>query len=153
MNIAEDELDLLAELGLALPTTPAKGEPYYAGPDLDIIEVIDETREKGLGDLFPMEILEPYAACVRTLVRMELELFRQRVLAGASLPDLPLPDVTRDATELAERLICAMRNKLVIPELSNLASSNGSGKSGGTKKAAGKAPAKKSPAKKRSRSK
>ncbi len=57
---------------------------------------------------------------MRTLVRMELELFRQRVLSGASLPDLPLGEVTRDATDLAERLICAMRNKLVVPELESL---------------------------------
>lgn len=120
LRLDATELDLLAELGLAIPTTPARGEPYYAGPDLDIISVIHETRERGMGELFPMSILEPYVAAVRALVRMELELFRQRVLSGASLPDLPLPEVTRDATDLGERLICAMRNKLVIPELTKL---------------------------------
>lgn len=114
------ELDLLAELGLSIPVVPARGAAYYTGPDLDIIEVIHETRERGLGDLFPMDILEPYVNSVRALVRMELELFQRRVLSGAQLPDLPLAEVTRDATDLAERLICGMRNKLVLPELAKL---------------------------------
>lgn len=135
LKIDGGELDLLAELGLSRATVPARGEPYYAGPDLDIIEVIHETRERGMGDLFPMSILEPYVAAVRSLVRMELELFRRRVLSGATLPALPLPEVTRDATDLGERLICAMRNKLVIPELTKLTSSPAEPASNGRKRA------------------
>jgi len=134
MQITAAELDMLAELGLAAPIVPARGERFYSGPDLDLIEVIHETRDRGLGDLFPMSILEPYRASVRGLVRMELELFRQRVLSGAELPDLPLSEVTRDATDLAERLICAMRNKLVLPELESVTAPPAPRKRSGGKK-------------------
>ncbi len=120
MELSKDELDHLAKLGLAEPRTPASGEPYYSEADLDLLEVIHETRVKGMGDLFPMSIIEPYVACVRALVRVELELFRERVLDGAELPKKPLPDVAREATALGERLIVAMRSKLVFPELGQL---------------------------------
>jgi DNA-binding transcriptional MerR regulator len=121
LDITEDELGLLEELGLAKARPGDDGE-YYDDADLDIIEIINETREKNMGDLFPMSILEPYVACIRTLVRMELSLFRQRVLQGAELPELPLPEVAKNATQLGERLVVAMRSKLVFPELQALAS-------------------------------
>ncbi|MBE7450199.1 MAG: hypothetical protein HS111_15270 [Kofleriaceae bacterium] len=54
---------------------------------------------------------------MRTLVRVEIELFRRRVLAGSTLPPRPLDEIARDATRLGERLVVAMRSKLVIPEL------------------------------------
>ncbi|RMH37287.1 MAG: MerR family transcriptional regulator [Deltaproteobacteria bacterium] len=117
MNLTAEDLDRLAALGLAEPVEPAHGEPVYADADLDLLEVIHEARAQGLGDLFPLDILEPYADCVRTLVRMEIELFRQRVIDGAAPTGRPLPEVAREATRLAERLIVAMRSKLVFPEL------------------------------------
>ena len=117
MNVAEDELEQLGKLGLVEATRPARGEPFYDDADLEILQVIHETRAQGMGDLFPMSILEPYIACIRTLVRVEIELFRRQVLEGAQLPDRPLPEVARQATQLAERLIIAMRSKLIMPEL------------------------------------
>lgn len=125
LDISEEELDLLSELGLAHPREGSDGE-YYDDADLDIIEIINETREKGMGDLFPMSILEPYVACIRTLVRLELSLFQERVLGGAKLPALPLPEVAKNATQLGERLVVAMRTKLVFPELQGMASGDGS---------------------------
>jgi len=121
MKLTGEELDQLADLGLAEPTRPARGEPYYSDADLALLEVIHETRVRKLGDLFPMSILEPYVACIRTLVRVELELFRERVLEGNVPTDKPLPEVAREATQLAERMIIAMRSKLVFPELEALA--------------------------------
>src|SRR5688572_6247656 len=79
------------------------------------------SRPGVVGDLFPMAILGPYAAASQSLVRVGLELFRRRVLGGAALPALPLPDIARDATALGERLVVAMRAKLVVPELRALA--------------------------------
>ena len=113
LDISADELAGLAQAGLATPD--ASGG--YRDADLELLEVIDETRRRGLGDLFPMAILEPYAAAVRALVRTELELFRARVLAGSALPPRPLDQIARDATRLGERLVVAMRAKLVIAEL------------------------------------
>lgn len=120
LRISGQDLEYLASLGLLTPAAHADGEPVYSGADLDLLEVIDETRAKGLGDLFPMQILEPFVAAVRTLVRVELELFRHRVLAGAQLPNKPLDEIATEATQLSERLIVAMRAKLVIPELRDL---------------------------------
>ena len=120
LDITEEELGLLADLGLAHSRKGNDGD-YYDDADLDIIEIINETREKGMGDLFPMSILEPYVACIRTLVRLELSLFQERVLGGAKLPELPLPEVAKNATQLGERLVVAMRTKLVFPELQGMA--------------------------------
>jgi DNA-binding transcriptional MerR regulator len=121
MQVDGDDLALLAELELVRPLAFEGGEPIFSGADLEILEVIDETRARGLGDLFPMSILEPYAAAIRTLVRVELELFRRGVLAGAKLPPLPLDEIASQATQLGERLVVAMRAKLVVPELRTLA--------------------------------
>ncbi|MBE7454769.1 MAG: MerR family transcriptional regulator [Kofleriaceae bacterium] len=117
LDVSAAELDDLAAGGLVEPTATVGGEPLYSGADLEILEVIDEVRRTGMGDLFPMPILAPYAAAVRTLVRVEIELFRRRVLAGSTLPPRPLDEIARDATRLGERLVVAMRSKLVIPEL------------------------------------
>jgi DNA-binding transcriptional MerR regulator len=117
LEIGEADLALLEKLGLLSSRGP---DAVYGGVDLDLLEVIDETRRKGLADLFPMEILEPYAEQIRALVRFELDLFRRRVLAGARLPAMPLDDIAREATALGERMVVALRQRLVMDELSRL---------------------------------
>jgi hypothetical protein len=87
-----------------------------------LIRVIHETREQGLGDLFPMDILETYVEAVGQLVRSELGLFRQRVLEGAEMPAKPFDEVTRDATLLSERLVMALRSQLLLQEVGNMMS-------------------------------
>jgi DNA-binding transcriptional MerR regulator len=122
MAISADDLAALERLGLVQAAATRGGEPIFAGIDLDLLEVIDETRQKGLGDLFPMEILEPYVEALRTLVRFELDLFRSRVLAGARLPaGMALDEVAREATALGERLVVALRSQLVLAELTTVA--------------------------------
>ena len=115
LEISAADLALLEEVGVITP-----GAAAFAGSELDLLEVIDETRRKGLGDLFPMAIVGPYAERLRALVRFELELFRRRVLEGAKLPPgMPLDEVAREATALGERLVVAMRARLVLTELSS----------------------------------
>jgi DNA-binding transcriptional MerR regulator len=121
LAVTQDDLDTLGKAGLIEASAFKGGDPVYTGADLDLLEVIDETRRKGLGDVFPLAILEPYAAAVRTLIRVELELFRRQVLSGTPLPPHPLDEVAREATALGERLIVAMRSKLLIPELQAVA--------------------------------
>lgn len=117
LQITEADLALLEQLELVA----ARGKAaVYTGGDLELLEVIDETRREGLSDLFPMEILPPYANALRELVRFELDLFRRRVLGGARLPDLPLDEITRKVTALGERLVVAMRQRLVLEELARL---------------------------------
>jgi DNA-binding transcriptional MerR regulator len=111
LHMSAEDLARLEALGLV-------GAGPYTGPELDLIEVIDETRAKGLGDLFPMDIVAPYADAIRALVRFELDLFRRRALAGAKLPPgMTLEEMTREATALGERLVVAMRAMLVLEEL------------------------------------
>jgi DNA-binding transcriptional MerR regulator len=117
LSVSEADLEHLARLGLVQASAFTGGDPVFSGADLDLLEVIDETRRKGLGDVFPLAILEPYTAAIQTLIRVELELFRRRVLAGAALPALPVDEIAREATALGERLIVAMRAKLLVPEL------------------------------------
>jgi DNA-binding transcriptional MerR regulator len=117
LRIGEADLAILERFELAQPTPGPQGEAVYTGADLELLEVIHDTRKRGLGSLFPMEILEPYAAAIRALVRLELDLFRRQVLSGATLPPKPVDEIAREATQLGERLIVAMRAKLVIPEL------------------------------------
>jgi DNA-binding transcriptional MerR regulator len=123
LQVTAQELDDLAVAQLVEPQV-LDGEVTYGGADLEILEIIDEVRRTGMGDLFPMPILAPYAAAVRTLVRVEIELFRRQVLAGSAMPPRPLDEVAREATRLGERLVVAMRAKLVIPELRNAAGSD-----------------------------
>lgn len=115
LDLTAAELDGLAAAGLAEPA--GDGPARYEGADLEILAIIDEVRRTGLGPLFPMPILGPYAEAVRALVRVELELFRRSVLSGAGLPPRPLEEVAREATRLGERLVVALRQKLVISEL------------------------------------
>jgi DNA-binding transcriptional MerR regulator len=124
-QISDQELQALAASGLAVPDA----DGGYAEADRELIEIIDETRQRGLGDLFPMAILAPYADAVRALVRTELDLFRAQVLAGTALPPRPLDDIARDATRLGERLVVAMRTKLVIAELRTMSTPTGAASS------------------------
>ena len=121
LMMSAEDLEFMGSLNLVSATAFRGGDAVYTGADLDLLEIIDETRRKGLGDLFPMSILEPYAAAIRTLVRVEIELFRRQVLSGAKLPALGLDEIAREATALGERLVVAMRAKLMIPELQAVA--------------------------------
>lgn len=121
-QITDDDLNELKELGL-LENTPDEhsNEEIFAGRDLELLQVIHETRERGLGDLFPISILKPYQDALRNLVRTELDLFRKRVFDGTTLPDQPFEEITTAATELSERLIVAIRSRLILSELGALA--------------------------------
>ncbi len=117
LAISAEDLALLEQLGLVSAAAFRGGDPVYTGHDLDLLEVIDETRQRGLSDLFPMEILGPYTEAIRALARFEIDMFRRRVLAGARLPAMPLDEVARLSTALGERLVVAMRAKVVLEEL------------------------------------
>jgi DNA-binding transcriptional MerR regulator len=121
-EITDADLDELKKLGL-IDGTPGEEahEESFAGRDLELLQVIHETRQRGLGDLFPISILKPYQDALRNLVRTELDLFRKRVLDGTTLPDQPLDEITTAATELSEKLIVAMRSRLILSELGTLA--------------------------------
>lgn len=119
-QIDEKELDLLASLGLSVPEKNQDGELVYSGTGLELLEVINETRHNGMGDLFTLEIIEPYMQAIQKLVHFEIDLFRRRVLAGAKLPSMSLDEIARQATLLGGRMVSIIRDKLVVRELTAL---------------------------------
>ena len=120
MPIVAAELDWLASIKLV--TTDDSGpEPVYRGIDLELLELLADVRRAGLGDIFPLSIVEPYVAAVRALVRLEIDLFRRRVLdSGLPLPR-PIPALATEAVEIGQRLLVGLRAKILPPELEALA--------------------------------
>jgi len=127
--VGPEDLEQLEELQLSLPQVEGDGEPIYSGADLDLLEVIDETRRKGLSRFFPMEIVPKYVGFLRELVQNEMELFREQVLDGTFPDDTAVEQVAREATRLGGRLVLAIRARLVLAELQALLSANGNGES------------------------
>jgi DNA-binding transcriptional MerR regulator len=119
LRITPRDLVELAALGFG-PSRGRGERSVWQAADLEILQVIHETRELGLGDLFPLEILTPYTDALKKLVELELGLFRHQVLEGARLPERSLEQVARDATRLSERLIVAMRSRLLLGALRRL---------------------------------
>ena len=115
VELTERDLDELTARGLLRPVNGVFGDA-----DLDILQVIHETRAAGMGEVFPMEILEPYVGAVRELVRLEIDLFRHRLGAVGTRPPATMAAMATMATRLGERLIVALRRKLVVSELRKL---------------------------------
>jgi len=134
LQVSAADLEQLEELGLTL-ATEVGGEPCYSGAELDLLEVIDETRRKGLAGFFPMEILPRYVGFLQQLVQEELELFRERVLDGSLPDDASIEQVTREAIRLGGRMVLAMRARMILSELKALLSTgNGNGNGNGNGK-------------------
>lgn len=115
MPITAAELDWLAERAIVVAASGT-----YRGVDLALLGILADLRRAGLGEVFPLSLVEPYLAAVRGLVRLEIDLFRRRVMdAGVALPR-PLPDVAREMVSLGERLVVALRARLLPGELEAL---------------------------------
>ena len=117
MPIAASELDLLAAIRLV--TLDDSGA--YSGVDLELLQLLADIRRSGLGEIFPLSLVEPYVAAVRQLIRFEIDLFRRRVLEGGIKLPRSIPEVTTEAVEIGQRLLVGLRAKLLPPELEALA--------------------------------
>jgi hypothetical protein len=115
-DIEEADLEVLESLHLLSPGKAPDGTVVYGAVDLELLAVIDETRKRGLGRLFPMEILEPYVASVGELVRMELELFDRQVLDADAEGGQPVQQIAEQALGLGRKLVVALRNRLLLNE-------------------------------------
>ena len=91
----------------------------YSGPDLELVELVMEIRRLGYGDVFPIAIATTYLAAVKHLLSVEIELFRKHALHQA-LP-APLPEVARQSVRFGERMIIALRAKLLPAMLARIA--------------------------------
>ena len=120
-GISESDLGILDRLGLGSKQSKDDTEAVYKGAELEILQVIADTREKELGSLFPMDIFEPYTKALTNLVQTEIDLFRNRLLSGALQPtEKPIEEVVDQITRLSERLIVAIRSKLILTILDKM---------------------------------
>ena len=74
-------------------------------------------------DMLPLSIMNEYLAALRSLVAVELKLFRDGVIKRA--PAGKVQALTTNATELSERLVVLIRRKLLLPTLHALVASDG----------------------------
>ncbi|HEU0031572.1 MAG TPA: MerR family transcriptional regulator [Kofleriaceae bacterium] len=117
-GLSKAELDGLEKAGVL--ELRGEGETAgYSGVDLVLLDILADVRRLGLGDVFPVSIAEPYLAAVKKLVELEIDIFRHRVLASGTPENVA--DVARHAVALGERLISALRAKLLPGMLERLA--------------------------------
>lgn len=110
-GVTRAELDKLEKAGIL--ELRGEGETVgYSGPDLDLLDVLGEVRRAGLGHVFPPTIATDYLDQVRRLVEMEIDVFRKHALAAGELP-VPIAEVARHALRLGERVVVALRAKLL----------------------------------------
>ena len=117
-GVTRAELDSLEKAGVL--ELRGEGETAgYSGIDLTLLEILADVHRLGLASVFPISVAEPYMAAVKKLAEVEIDLFRHRVLSGGpETGGVPpnLPEVARHAVELGERLIVALRAK-VLPNM------------------------------------
>ena len=115
------ELDVLAAAGLAVPSGP---DATYRGDDLALLSTLGAARRAGISaEMLSFEILEQYLAALRTLVAVELRLFREGVIKRARPGDVTR--LTTAATKLSERLVVLVRRKLLLPTLQTMIEEDG----------------------------
>ncbi|MEO8699245.1 MAG: MerR family transcriptional regulator [Kofleriaceae bacterium] len=117
-GVSRGELERLEQAGV-LELRGEGATAGYSGIDLQLLDILAEVRRLGLGDAFPIAVAEPYMAAVRTLVELEIDVFRHRVLSEGQPADLS--EIARHAVELGARLIIGLRAKLLPGMLEKLA--------------------------------
>jgi DNA-binding transcriptional MerR regulator len=113
-GVSRAELDSLEAHGVIELRGEGEGAGY-GGVDLQLLDIYADVQRQGLSDVFPITIAEPYFAAVRKLVDFEIDMFRHRALSRP-LPG-SLPDVAWYSVQLGERLVVALRTKLLPPML------------------------------------
>jgi DNA-binding transcriptional MerR regulator len=120
MPVTAAELEWLERGGIVTPVMSG-GALVYRGVDVELLQILADIRGQALGDIFPISLVEPYAVAVRALIRVEIDMFRRRV-QGSGLPlPRPLPEIARQAVDIGQRLMVALRAKLLPPELAAFA--------------------------------
>jgi DNA-binding transcriptional MerR regulator len=121
-GVTRAELDRLERAGV-LELRGTGETAGYGGIDLQLLDILAEVRRLGLGEVFPISVAEPYMVAVKTLVALEIDVFRHRVLSAGAPADLP--KIARHAVELGARLIVGLRAKILPGMLAKLAAGSG----------------------------
>lgn len=118
-GLPEKELAFFRDLGLVKPA-PNTAEETYEGDDLELLRTLGRARRAGItAEMLPFTALEPYAAAIRALVAVEVDLLRKGILPRAK--DTELDGLLDAATVLSERLVTLLRRKMILPTLRKLA--------------------------------
>jgi DNA-binding transcriptional MerR regulator len=115
-GVSKAELDGLEKAGV-LELRGEGDTAGYSGIDLELLDILADVHRLGLESVFPISVAEPYMAAVKKLAEFEIDVFRHRVLSAGLPPNLP--EVAGQAVELGERLIIALRAK-VLPNMLQL---------------------------------
>ena len=113
-GVSRADLDSLEKAGV-LELRGEGDTAGYSGIDLRLLDILADVRRLGLGDLFPISVAEPYLNAVKKLVEFEIDVFRHRALDNQLA--IPLADVAKAAVDLGERLVVALRAKLLPAQL------------------------------------
>lgn len=133
-----EELDFFISLGAVTPQPGPRGQTVFTGDDLELLQTLGAARRAGISPLMlPHTILGPYVAAIRSLVRVELEMFREGVVPQAGRK---LQEIVPIATMLSERLVVLLRRKLLLPTLRELAAEPAESKKATRKRAAPTSP-------------
>jgi DNA-binding transcriptional MerR regulator len=121
-GVDEREIEFFTRIGVLEPQYTGSGE-VFRGEDVTLMQLLAQARRAGLSPtMLPPEVLHDYVSAVASLVRVELQMFRGGVIpeAGDDIGKL-----TEIATTLSERLVVALRRKLLLPILRELSSDLG----------------------------
>lgn len=111
------DLDALVEAGLveAQDELGSDDDPSYRDDDVGIIRLVLQLRRAGLtSEQVPIDALRGYVAALRSIVELELALFRGAVSESAEQDVVARTEAT---ALFSERLIGVLRRKLVLPSL------------------------------------
>ena len=109
-TVRASELARLERAGI-LTLEGKGGTAGYSGVDVELLALIDTVRRSGFLAVFPIDLLLTYRDAVTALLRFEVEQFRAFALTQP-LP-MPLPDAARLGMQFGERLVVALRAKLL----------------------------------------
>jgi len=109
------QLDWLCATGLLSPSGKRNAETF-TGDDLELLRILGASRRAGISpEMLPVTILRDYVRAIRSLVRVEMDLFRRGVMPQAKDADLAM--LTQSAATLSERLVIVLRRKFLLPTL------------------------------------
>lgn len=116
-GVAPADLTWLKSIGVLTPLRDGETE-IYEGDDVELLRTLGAARRAGLTSaMLPLEIVAQYVEAVRSLVRVELTLFREGVFPRAPEQVAELADA---GSLLSEKLILLLRRKLLLPTLHDL---------------------------------
>jgi DNA-binding transcriptional MerR regulator len=117
-GVSEEDINWLINMELIQADPKHTDDQLFRGDDVRLIDILTRSRNAGLTpDMLPASILIAYAEAIRTLVRLELQIFRTGVMSRAGEDTARLTEV---AAELSEDLVTVLRRKLIVPTLNSM---------------------------------